>query len=70
MCIRDRATLLGFVGMLIIIRPGSSAFQPAALFPLGAAVVWAFASVLTRLMLSMEQRLRDTVQQKGGYTGR
>jgi drug/metabolite transporter (DMT)-like permease len=51
---RALATLIGFVGMLIIIRPGSSAFQVAAFFPLGAAVLWALASVMTRSMTSTE----------------
>jgi drug/metabolite transporter (DMT)-like permease len=47
---RIAATLAGFAGMLIIIRPGSSAFQITALLPLGAAVLWATASVMTRAM--------------------
>jgi drug/metabolite transporter (DMT)-like permease len=45
---RALATVVGFIGMLVIIRPGSSAFQWAAVFPLGAALLWSFASVLTR----------------------
>jgi drug/metabolite transporter (DMT)-like permease len=51
---RALATLVGFIGMLIIVRPGSSAFQAAALLPIAAAVLWAFASVLTRFMTSTE----------------
>lgn len=51
---RAAATLIGFVGMLIIVRPGSSAFDIAALFPLGAAVLWALASVMTRGMMATE----------------
>lgn len=51
---RVTATLIGFLGMLIIIRPGSSAFHIAALFPLGAAVLWALASVMTRGMMTTE----------------
>ncbi|MGL4241350.1 MAG: DMT family transporter, partial [Beijerinckiaceae bacterium] len=51
---RSLATAAGFAGMLMIIRPGSGAFHPAAIFPLGAAVVWAFASVLTRKMSADE----------------
>jgi drug/metabolite transporter (DMT)-like permease len=47
---RALATLAGFIGMLVIMRPGSGAFHWAAVFPLGAAVVWAFGSVLTRMM--------------------
>jgi drug/metabolite transporter (DMT)-like permease len=47
---RVAATLAGFAGMLIIIRPGSSAFQLAAMFPVCAALLWAAASVMTRAM--------------------
>jgi drug/metabolite transporter (DMT)-like permease len=47
---RAIATLAGFIGMLVIMRPGSGAFHWAAVFPLGAAVVWALGSVLTRMM--------------------
>lgn len=42
------ATLVGFAGMLLIIRPGTSAFQMAALLPIGAAVAWSMAAVVTR----------------------
>lgn len=51
---RALATITGFVGMLIIVRPGSGAFQLAALLPLLSASLWAFASVLTRGMMSTE----------------
>ncbi len=52
---RGLATAAGFLGMVLIVRPGSGAFDPAAVYPLGAAVAWALASVLTRLMSSDEQ---------------
>jgi drug/metabolite transporter (DMT)-like permease len=48
------ATLIGFAAMLIMIRPGSSAFQPSAIFPLGAALLWAMGSVMTRGMTADE----------------
>ena len=51
---RAAALIAGCIGMLIIIRPGSGAFQPAAVFPLAAAIIWAFASVLTRMMAAVE----------------
>jgi drug/metabolite transporter (DMT)-like permease len=47
---RWAATLVGFSGMLLIIRPGTSAFQMAALFPIGAAIAWSMAAVVTRSM--------------------
>lgn len=46
---RWAAVAAGLVGVLIILRPGSGVFAPAALLPLGAAVLFALYSVLTRL---------------------
>jgi drug/metabolite transporter (DMT)-like permease len=57
---RALATAAGFIGMLVIVRPGSGAFHPAAVFPLGAAVVWAFSTVLTRQM-STSERAETTI---------
>lgn len=51
---RSLATLVGFAGMLLIIRPGSSAFQFAAIYPIAAAILWALASVMTRGMVATE----------------
>jgi drug/metabolite transporter (DMT)-like permease len=51
---RILATLVGFGAMLIMIRPGSSAFQPAAIFPLLSALLWAIGSVMTRGMATQE----------------
>jgi drug/metabolite transporter (DMT)-like permease len=38
----------GFIGMLLIVRPGSDALTPAALFALGAALSYATFQILTR----------------------
>ena len=46
---RWTAIAVGFVGILIILQPGSGALQPAALIPLAAAAGFALYSVLTRL---------------------
>lgn len=48
------ATLVGFGGMLLIIRPGSGTFQLAAIYPLAAALFWALASLMTRGMMTSE----------------
>lgn len=40
----------GFLGAMIIIRPGSDAMQIAALFPLAAAVLHGFYQVVTRFI--------------------
>jgi drug/metabolite transporter (DMT)-like permease len=41
---------IGFIGVLIIIRPGSDTFQLAALLPLGAVITIAVRDLLTRQM--------------------
>ncbi|MDQ2088801.1 DMT family transporter [Marimonas arenosa] len=45
---RIGALLLGFVGVVWILRPGSDAFTVAALFPVGAAFCYAFSMVTVR----------------------
>ncbi len=45
---RVSASLFGFIGALIIIQPGQSAFDWRAVLPLGAALCFAFYLVLTR----------------------
>ncbi len=47
---RWSAVLLGFAGVLVVVRPGSAAFQPAALFPLGTAVFYAALMLSARLV--------------------
>lgn len=41
---------LGLAGVLLVVRPGGSAFQPAALFPLASALCGAIGVVVTRKM--------------------
>lgn len=48
------AVLFGFVGGMIILAPWSDAFTPKALFPVGAALLWAFSSLLTKHMTRSE----------------
>lgn len=42
--------VIGFLGALIIIRPGFGMMQSAALFPLGAACLYALYQILTRFL--------------------
>ena len=42
------AVLVGFVGTLIILRPGAGVFDPFALLPLACAVIYALYNLLTR----------------------
>jgi len=48
------ATAVGLIGVLIILRPGSSAFHPAAFFPIVSALAWAGTLIMTRLMSGRE----------------
>jgi drug/metabolite transporter (DMT)-like permease len=45
---RWAAVAVGFVGVLLIMRPGTSAFQPAALFPIMAATLYAVMHIIAR----------------------
>jgi drug/metabolite transporter (DMT)-like permease len=51
---RWAAIAVGLLGMLIIVRPGSDAFQPAALLPLLSATSWSAAVVVTRRMAGVD----------------
>jgi len=45
---RIAAVLAGFVGVLVILRPGSDQFSPLMLIPILAAALYAGAAILTR----------------------
>ncbi len=47
---RWTAVAVGFVGVLIIIRPGFGVFQPVALLALLSAFLWSVYQVVTRLV--------------------
>ena len=55
--IRILGTLLGFVGVLIILRPGIAIVDPAALVVLGTAMGFGAVFVITRSMASSEAPL-------------
>ena len=48
------AIVVGFVGVLLVIRPGSQAFHPAILLSLMNAVIYAAFNMLTRHMAATE----------------
>jgi drug/metabolite transporter (DMT)-like permease len=54
------ATAVGLMGVLIILRPGTSAFHAAAVFPLVSALCWALTLIMTR-MLSGRDRATTTM---------
>lgn len=45
---RWSAVAVGFIGALIVMRPGTGAFQVASLWVVASSSTWALASVLTR----------------------
>jgi len=49
------ATAVGLIGVLIILRPGTGAFHPAAFFPLISALAWACTLIMTRMMSGSER---------------
>lgn len=48
------ATAVGLFGVLIILRPGTSAFHPAVFFPLVSALSWACMLIMTRMISGKE----------------
>ncbi|MBU6499375.1 MAG: DMT family transporter [Rhodospirillales bacterium] len=55
------ATGVGFIGVLVIARPGTGAFQPAALVVMSSSLCWALGSVLTRRMTRGDEALATLV---------
>ena len=55
------ATAVGLGGVLIVLRPGSSAFHPAAFFAIATALAWAIMLILTRMMAGTEQVMTTLV---------
>ncbi|MCE4053363.1 DMT family transporter [Pseudomonas sp. Au-Pse12] len=48
------AVLTGFVGVLIVVRPGGALFTPAILLPLGSALCFGFYQLLTRKLSGID----------------
>ncbi|MBT4889416.1 MAG: DMT family transporter [Rhodospirillales bacterium] len=51
---RWAAVAIGFLGALVVVRPGTEAFRPEALIIIASAVVYALSLTLTRRMASTE----------------
>ncbi len=49
------AIAIGFAGVLLILRPGSSAFEAAMLFPVLSSLCWASGLIITRAMRGREK---------------
>jgi drug/metabolite transporter (DMT)-like permease len=52
---RWTATAVGMLGVLIVARPGTAGFQPAALFGVASSACWALGMVITRRMATSER---------------
>ena len=57
---RIAALAAGFVGALVIIRPGVAALDPGSLLVLGSSAVWAGAMILIKLLSRTESSLTMT----------
>jgi drug/metabolite transporter (DMT)-like permease len=51
---RVGTVLLGFAGVLVIVRPGLASFQPEALLVLGSALCFATTSIVTKKLITTE----------------
>jgi drug/metabolite transporter (DMT)-like permease len=49
------AASLGFAGAMVLLRPWETGFTPAALYPIGAAILWAAASLMTKRLTTTER---------------
>ena len=56
---------VGFVGVLIIIRPGGSVFDPISLIPLGAAFGWAVYQAMLRMVAAGDSPQTTTLYTAG-----
>ncbi len=54
------ALIAGFVGALVIIRPGMAALDPGSLLVLGSSAVWAGTMILIKLLSRTESSLTMT----------
>jgi drug/metabolite transporter (DMT)-like permease len=61
------ALLIGFVGVLVILRPGTALFEPAALLSLLAAFLYAVAALMTRSFGNSETAFTMTFYAMGIY---
>jgi drug/metabolite transporter (DMT)-like permease len=57
----------GFIGVLIILRPGISLFEPAALLPIGSALAYAASAVMARRLGSTESGGAMALTATGAY---
>jgi drug/metabolite transporter (DMT)-like permease len=65
---RWAAVLLGFAGVVIMLRPGAGAINWAAALPLGAALAGAFRDIITRQISATDSSISILVVTTGSVT--
>ena len=65
---RWAAVLLGFAGVVIMLRPGAGAVNWAAALPLGAALIGAFRDIITRKISATDSSFSMLVVTTGSVT--
>ena len=63
---RWSAVLVGFLGVLIVVKPGTAAFQPAALIALAAALLYALMLMTARKFAASESAISLVVWSTAG----
>lgn len=58
---RWMAAMMGFAGAMILLRPWENGFTPSLLYPLGAAITWGAASLITKRLTAEEPQTAITM---------
>jgi drug/metabolite transporter (DMT)-like permease len=58
---RWAAILIGLIGVVIVVRPGTGAFQTAAILPILSALAWAAGIIITRKMRGADGALTTVI---------
>ena len=64
---RWSAVIAGFVGVLVMLRPGFGAFQPVALCAVASAALYAYSTTVTRKLGATDSALTITVYSNAVY---
>ncbi len=52
--------VVGFIGMMIVVKPGMNSFEPASLVIMGAVVIWAFVDISIKVLGRTEPVFNQT----------
>lgn len=62
---RWAAVLVGMAGVLIVVRPGTSGFQPAVFWGMASSLCWASALIITRKISTSDQATTTLLYSSG-----